>query len=262
MTHPLPPALPQDVTDPPRRKNILGRIGLILAIVGAVFAVLGPLAFFAWLFTLPGVILGIIGLTRRGQRKGTSLAAVITSSVAFVVAIIVSLVFAAGLPPAGDSPPEIDTSATQAPEQSETSATPSAEPSEPEATPRPTPKPFAELTDQEFAVLARNPDARQGDRIVIYGQIIQFDANTGACAFLADVEAGQRAASFEYLQRALVTATDGTDCPSLNTIALGDHIRAEVTVIGSSTYPTQDGGNATVPSFEIGRIEVLPALTS
>lgn len=262
MTQPLPAPQPQATPEPPRRKNILGRIGLILAIVGAVFAVLGPLAFFAWLFTLPGVILGIIGLTRRGQRKGTSLAAVITSSVAFIVAIIVSLVFAASLPPADQSLPGPDASAPQSQEPSESPSTPDPAPSQTSAPPAPTADSFSELGDQDFAVLSRNPDARIGDRIVVFGQIVQFDANTGACTFLANTEATQRASSYEYLQLSNVTSDDLTDCPSLDTFALGDHFRAEVTVSGSYTFPTQDGGAATVPSFEIAQIKVLPAFTS
>lgn len=89
---PPPTVAPQPYPHAPAsRPSVAGRVGLILACVGAALAVFGPLALFAWIFTLPALILGIVGLSQQGRKKGTSLAAVLTSSVAFLVAAVFSI---------------------------------------------------------------------------------------------------------------------------------------------------------------------------
>ncbi len=76
----------------PTRRNLIGLIAMIIAIVGFVFAVIPVIAFIAWLPLVAAFILSIIGLTRKGQSKGTSITALIVSVVGWIVSIIVSVV--------------------------------------------------------------------------------------------------------------------------------------------------------------------------
>jgi hypothetical protein len=93
----------------PAAKNTIGLIALIVAAVAFLFAIIPPTSFIAWLPALVAIVLAIIGLTRKGQKKGTSIAAIIVAPVAWVIAIVVALtatLFAVGdaIDDAGNAP--------------------------------------------------------------------------------------------------------------------------------------------------------------
>jgi hypothetical protein len=69
-----------------------GLVALILAAVAFVTAVLPFTAGFAWLPAVAAIVLAIVGLTRRGRPKGTSIAGLIVGIVAWLVAIVVTVV--------------------------------------------------------------------------------------------------------------------------------------------------------------------------
>jgi hypothetical protein len=77
--------------------NQFGLIALILGIVALVMAVIPGASLFAWLFALPAIVLGVIGLVRPAMRRGRALAGVIEGVVAMVIGIAVSVAFIAGL---------------------------------------------------------------------------------------------------------------------------------------------------------------------
>lgn len=76
----------------PKQKNTVGLIALILAGIGFLFGVIPPISGLAWIFFIPAIVLAIIGLTRKGEAKGTSISALIVAVVGWVVAIIVASV--------------------------------------------------------------------------------------------------------------------------------------------------------------------------
>lgn len=88
-----PPVGPSPIAAPaaPAQKNTLGLIGLILGIVGFALACIPIVGVIGWPLMLAGLVLGIIGVTRTGAKKGTSIAAIIVSVVGPVVAIIVTV---------------------------------------------------------------------------------------------------------------------------------------------------------------------------
>ncbi|RUQ98186.1 DUF4352 domain-containing protein [Labedella endophytica] len=99
----------QPATPTPKAKNTIGLIALIVAIVAFVFAVIPPTSFIAWLPAVVAIVLAIIGLTRKDQKKGTSIAAIVIAPVAWIIAIIVALtatLFAVGdaIDEAGSAP--------------------------------------------------------------------------------------------------------------------------------------------------------------
>jgi len=62
------------------RTNRLGLVSLILALIGLGLAFAGPVALLAWLFTLPALVLGIVGATRKNRQKPLALAGIILST--------------------------------------------------------------------------------------------------------------------------------------------------------------------------------------
>lgn len=76
----------------PSGSNIFGVIALALGALGFVTAVIPVASGFTWLLVLPALVLAIIGLTRRGRPKGLALAGLIIGVVAWLVAIVVSVV--------------------------------------------------------------------------------------------------------------------------------------------------------------------------
>ena len=145
---------------------------------------------------------------------------------------------------------------------SEPSDEPSAEPSEtasesPSAStaPQPSKKSYKELSSRNFKLLAKDPDAYIGDTYVIYGEITQFDAATGTDTFRADTGPKKLRISYGYVdydQNSMLNGVEGT----LKKLVEGDCFKAKVTVLGSFSYDTQNGGNTTVPLFQVDSISV------
>ena len=67
-------------------------MAIILAGIGFLLGVVPPSSGLAWLLLIPAVVLGIIGVTRAGKKKGTSIAAIIIGAVGWLVSIIVFVV--------------------------------------------------------------------------------------------------------------------------------------------------------------------------
>lgn len=76
---------------PKKARNTPGLLSIILAVVGFALALIPLLGVGGWPFLIAAVVLGIVGLTRKGQKKGTSIAGLIVSVVAMIVAPLVTL---------------------------------------------------------------------------------------------------------------------------------------------------------------------------
>lgn len=70
-------------------RNIVGIIGLSLAIAGFVFACIPFLFIVGWVLLSAGFVLSIIGLVLTGKTKGTAIAGLITSVVGGIVGFII-----------------------------------------------------------------------------------------------------------------------------------------------------------------------------
>ncbi|MGH3305823.1 MAG: hypothetical protein ACRDOK_30030 [Streptosporangiaceae bacterium] len=128
--------------------------------------------------------------------------------------------------------------------------TPAAPPSPPPSpSPSPTPPPvvYQTLTDYQWDLIQKSPDSYVGQAYVIYGSIVQFDANTGPTIFRADAGPADN--------QATNTLFDGSSVPSaLGPLVTGDSFQAEVTVEGSYSYTDTFGGSITVPELLIASI--------
>lgn len=111
---------------------------------------------------------------------------------------------------------------------------------------------YESLTAREFALMAKNPDAWAGRKIVVYGVITQFDAATGATTFRADTAYAPMTNVYDYDQNTLITAYDAD---MVANFVEKDRVTMYVEVQGSMTYDTQIGGSATVPSLTANIID-------
>ena len=77
----------------PRGTNGFGIAALILGIVAILGAAIPFLNIVSGILAVAGLILGIVGLTRKGTGKGTSVAGTIISGIALLVTIVASIFF-------------------------------------------------------------------------------------------------------------------------------------------------------------------------
>ncbi|MCS5718591.1 DUF2510 domain-containing protein [Herbiconiux sp. CPCC 205763] len=250
----------------------LATAALVLGIIGAVFAFIPGVTGLAIVLGLLAAILGGVALMRKTPGRQRAAIGSILGGAAFIVAIVMTIVYGV-----------IGAGAINAAVTSETSQTAPAEPAptpteapEPTSTPTPTPTPtpepipepvaapfdpaqYLEAADRDYALLVKTPDDHVGDKIVSYGEIIQFDSATGPCQFRASTSGTQKEYSYEYDQNTLIYAGDSeTSCPLLDATVQGDIVKMYVTVMGSYSYDTQIGGNTTVPLFQVDGLELLP----
>jgi hypothetical protein len=79
----------------PPKGNAFGITALVLGIVAAVFAIIPIVGFIAFILGPLAVIFGVIGLTRKFAKKGTSIAGMILGVVSVIIAIIVTAIISA-----------------------------------------------------------------------------------------------------------------------------------------------------------------------
>ncbi len=74
---------------PVTKRNTVGLVALILAIIGFVFACIPGALIIGWVLLPVAFILGIVGLFQSGKKKGTSLASVIVAAIGTIVGFVV-----------------------------------------------------------------------------------------------------------------------------------------------------------------------------
>ncbi|MCM0673885.1 hypothetical protein NCC78_04075 [Micromonospora phytophila] len=134
-----------------------------------------------------------------------------------------------------------------------TAAPTSAAPSPTTAAPPPKPPSYKTLSERQWKLIAKNPDAHIGKTYVVYGRVTQFDAATGVDNFRADVAHRRMADEYDYETNTLLTGLSS----DLENLVQDDIFRANVTVLSSFSYDTQIGGETTVPLLQVDSIKVL-----
>lgn len=90
MTQPISPASQaSEVVQPTGKRNIIGIIALVVAILGIIFSCVKGALIIGWVLLPIAFILGLVGLFGRDKKKGTAIAAVILSIVGTIIAVIV-----------------------------------------------------------------------------------------------------------------------------------------------------------------------------
>lgn len=86
---------------PPRPRNGLGTAGLTLGIIALVFSFIPIIGVIAWPLSIIGLILGIVGMSRASKRIADNRGVAIGGVVCSAIALVVCMVWVAGLSVAG-----------------------------------------------------------------------------------------------------------------------------------------------------------------
>lgn len=99
MSEPYSPPLAQVPSQPgnnqPLKGNGFGTTALVLGVVAVVFAIIPIVGFVAFILGPLALIFGVIGVTRKFTKKGTSIAGIVLGAVSVIIAIIVTSLVAA-----------------------------------------------------------------------------------------------------------------------------------------------------------------------
>jgi hypothetical protein len=114
--------------------------------------------------------------------------------------------------------------------------------------------PHRVINARDWQIIAKDPDAHDGERIIVYGRVTQFDAATGDDTFRASVDSVNHPGNAYAFDTNTVLSGNAS---ALRDVVIDDLFRAEVTVAGSKSYGTQIGGSTTVPMLTVDTIKVI-----
>ncbi|WP_139279841.1 hypothetical protein [Rhodococcoides yunnanense] len=112
---------------------------------------------------------------------------------------------------------------------------------------------YAILNERDYGLLARNPSASKGQKIVVYGYVTQFDSITGSSTFRADTAATPGSNWYDFDLNTIVNFDPKIGA---NVIAK-DIVALYVEVSGTTTYKTTLGANETAPVLTANVIDVV-----
>lgn len=121
--------------------------------------------------------------------------------------------------------------------------------------PPPPPAPLAPhraLNARDWQLLAKDPDAHKGERVIVYGRVTQFDSATGTSGFRANVHGVKQEKWYDYDTNTILKGDEA----KLKDVVEDDLFKAEVTVSGSYSYDTSIGGNTTAPELAVDSITI------
>jgi hypothetical protein len=117
--------------------------------------------------------------------------------------------------------------------------------------------PAKAVTAREWQLIAKDPKGHAGQRIVVYGQVVQFDATTGTRGFRANVDGIEHKPEYGYADYDTNTILHSDDEAMLAQVVQDDLFKAEVTVAGAKSYETVMGGTMTAPELTVTKIETI-----
>jgi hypothetical protein len=116
--------------------------------------------------------------------------------------------------------------------------------------------PAKAITERDWQLIAKDPEAHTGDRVIVYGEVTQFDATTGTDAFRANVDGVEHKPEYGYADYETNTILNGDDA-ALKALVQGDLFKAEVTVAGAQSYENTMGGTLTAPKLTVTKVDVI-----
>lgn len=218
--------------------------------------VVGIISVFLSLLFVPaivGLILGIIGVIKAGRTnppvgKGQAIAGIVLSVVALVLGIgLVSAISSAGGLGASEAARVLEETVGDEHENGGDAGAVAAEGDEPHADPAN----FQSIDASAWDLIARDPDDAEGETIVVFAEVTQFDAATGTDTFRANVGADRPAAEFELETNTILSG----EAAVLDEVVAGDILKVHAVVAGAVDYDTQLGGSTTVPLLAVAKVE-------
>jgi hypothetical protein len=129
---------------------------------------------------------------------------------------------------------------------------------EPTVAPPPLPTSYATLTARAWSLLVKAPDNYIGKGYKVWACITQFDAATGLDSFRGQASYAKQAYWFTDGVNTFFTGDEA----KLSTFVQDDIVYMTVVAAGSYSYDTQNGGNTTVPLFQVVSIRRIGSCAS
>ncbi len=111
---------------------------------------------------------------------------------------------------------------------------------------------YPAIGEREYGVLARNPDAEKGRRVVVYGYVTQFDSATGNSMFRADTSAVEGGQWYDFDLNTIVNF----DPASGREVIDGDIVTLYAEITGSRSYTTTLGTTETALVLKANIIDI------
>jgi hypothetical protein len=115
--------------------------------------------------------------------------------------------------------------------------------------------PAAPINARDWLLVAKDPAGHAGQRIIVYGNVTQFDAGTGTSTFRANIDGVAHRVKYGYIDYPTNTMLTG-DLAVLANVVQGDLFTAEVTVTGPYIYQNTMGGQMSVPLLNVTKLTV------
>lgn len=113
------------------------------------------------------------------------------------------------------------------------------------------------VSERDWLMVERDPDAHEGDRYQLYGYVTQADAATGNISIRVDTSPVQKYRWFDYDVNTFMVA--GLD-DVFSDVVQGDHVRILAEVEGAFSYNTRIGGSASAVLATAYDVEVIGQL--
>lgn len=110
------------------------------------------------------------------------------------------------------------------------------------------------ISERDWQLVERNPDAHEGEKYVLYGAVAQADANMGGIAIRVNTSPVQQSRRYNYDINTYVVAGN---LDVFSDVVQGDHVKILLEVTGARTYDTTIGGSATAVMGTAYDVEVI-----
>lgn len=110
------------------------------------------------------------------------------------------------------------------------------------------------VSAEQWAQITKDPEAAKGQCVIVYGQVTQFDDNTGPGSFRAEAGPRHVAASYGFVNYPTDNVIFSGTAAKLKQFVAGDLFTAEVAIGGSATYDTVMGGSTSAPVMRVDSI--------
>jgi hypothetical protein len=250
------------------KRNTLGLIALVIAVVGFIFACIPGALIVGWILLPIAFILGIVSLFLSGQGKGLGIAAIITSVVGTIVAVIVFFaVVATSFDEAFNEESTIGESSSEGDEGSDGDE--AAEPSESDEGSRENPIALGTMISNDSWTVVVNSYNADGNATVAAGNMFNEPAPAGSHYEIVNYTATYTGAESAFAGEVtvdLVTSSgnvvDSFTTMAVLTDAIGmDELFTGASTTGSAAYAVPDGETVLIrvsPGFTGEEVFVAP----
>jgi hypothetical protein len=113
---------------------------------------------------------------------------------------------------------------------------------------------YETISERDWQLVQRDPDAYKGEKYVVYGAVTQADAMTGEATIRVNTGPVQQSRQYDYDVNTMVLAgTSGV----FSEVVKDDHVKMLIEIGGSMTYDTTIGGSASAVMALAYDVEVL-----